>query len=66
MTAIAEKKSGQEIIVVTEETISNNDNKLFKKIPTMCSALDIKCLTLPELVRIFDEEIIITLTNTCA
>ncbi|MBN2395638.1 MAG: DUF4411 family protein [Candidatus Atribacteria bacterium] len=66
MTAIAEKKQGQEIIVVTEETITNNDNKLFKKITAMCSALDIKCVRLPELIKMFDNEILIGITNTCA
>lgn len=64
LTAIAEKKLGQEIVVVTEETITNNDNKLFKKIPAMCSALDIKCIRLPELIKKFDEELLITITNT--
>lgn len=66
MTALEEKKQGQEIVVVTEETITNNDNKLFKKIPAMCSALDIKCVRLPELIKMFDNEILIGITNTCA
>ena len=66
MTAMVEKKQGQNIIVVTEETITNNDNKLFKKIPAICSALYIKCLRLPELIKKFDKEISITITNTCS
>lgn len=66
MNAISGKKDGQEIIVVTEETITNNDNKLFKKIPAMCSAVDIKCVSLPELIKKFDEEILIAITNACA
>lgn len=64
--AIAEKKQGQEITVVTEETSSSNDNKLFKKIPEMCSAVDIKCMKLPELIKKFDEELLITISNFCA
>ena len=66
MTAMSEKKQGQDIVVVTEETITNNDNKIFKKIPAMCSALDIACIRLPELIKKFDEELLITIANTCA
>ena len=38
-------------IIVTEETRSANDNKLFKKIPTNCLEVDIKCCTLPQLFK---------------
>ena len=58
MTTIAKKKVlSKEVVVVTEETTTSNDKKLFKKIPAMCSALDIECLKLPELIKRFDKEI---------
>lgn len=38
-------------IIVTEETRSANDNKLFKKIPTNCSEVNIECCTLPQLFK---------------
>lgn len=47
----------KDIIVVSEETSSANDQKLFKKIPAICSILEIKCLTLPELIERFNSEI---------
>lgn len=36
-------------IIVTEETQSANDNKLFKKIPENCKAIELECCTLPVL-----------------
>ena len=47
-------KDGEEVVLVTEETESSNDNKLFKKIPAICKELDIKTMTLPELLDKFD------------
>ena len=47
----------EETIVVSEETTSANDHKLFKKIPAICSILKIECLTLPELIEKFKSEI---------
>ncbi len=44
-----------EIILVTEETEASNDNKAFKKIPTICRMLNITVKTLPELLKSFDE-----------
>lgn len=44
-------KEGEEVVLVTEETESSNDNKLFKKIPAMCKELEIETLTLPELIE---------------
>ena len=38
-------------IIVTEETPTNNDNKLFKKIPTICKMQNIKCISLVELLK---------------
>jgi hypothetical protein len=40
-----------EVILVTEETESSNDNKLFKKIPTICRELSIQTMTLPEILN---------------
>jgi len=62
------KIEDKEIILlkeVSEETVSNNDNKLFKKIPAICSILQIKYLKLPEFIKKFDKEISITINNTC-
>ena len=41
--------------IVTEETEGSNDNKLYKKIPTLCKGLDITPLTLPELLKEYDD-----------
>ena len=43
-------KDKEEVILVSEETESSNDNKLFKKIPAICKELNIPTLTLPELL----------------
>jgi hypothetical protein len=48
------KAKGEHIILVTEETESSNDNKLFKKIPAICKELEIETLTLPELIAKYD------------
>lgn len=37
--------------IVTEETETPNDNKLFKKIPIICKQEEIDYITLPELLR---------------
>lgn len=42
------------MILVTEETESSNDNKLFKKIPAICKELEIETITLPELIAKYD------------
>ena len=44
----------------------SNDKKLFKKIPAMCSALEIECLRLPGLIKRFDKEISITVKTKVA
>lgn len=44
-----------EIMIVTEETRTPNDNKDFKKIPTICKILNLNVLTLPELLKKYDE-----------
>lgn len=48
------KKKGEHIFIVTEETESSNDNKLFKKIPAICIELEIATMTLPELIEKYD------------
>lgn len=44
----------EEVVMVTEETEGSNDNKLFKKIPAICTILEIDCITLPQLLNRFD------------
>lgn len=50
--------------VVSEETESANDSKLFKKIPLICKAVEIECITLPQLLDKFSDEIQIKLKST--
>lgn len=45
----------EEILIVTEETLSSNDNKAFKKIPAIGEILKIKVITLPELLEMYSE-----------
>jgi hypothetical protein len=52
--AINQKKLSSEIVVVTEETPNNNDNKAFKKIPSICQILEIECIHLPNLIQSLD------------
>lgn len=47
-------KDGERVVLVTEETESNNDNKLFKKIPAICKELQIETMTLPELIAKYE------------
>lgn len=37
--------------VITEETITSNDNKLFKKIPAICAMQGIKCESISQLLQ---------------
>lgn len=48
------KTNGEQVIIVTEETESSNDNKLFKKIPAICKELEIETMALPELIAIYE------------
>ncbi len=48
------QKDGEEVVLVTEETESSNDNKLFKKIPAICKGLNIDTITLPEMLERYD------------
>jgi hypothetical protein len=44
-----------EVCIVTEESNSGNDLKLFKKIPTICQILGVPVVTLPDLLNKFPE-----------
>ncbi len=39
------------VVIITEETRSENDNKTFRKIPAICDLLDIQVQTLPEWIK---------------
>lgn len=45
----------EEIYLITEETSSANDLKLFKKIPAICGILSIPVITLPQLLEKYPE-----------
>lgn len=47
---------GENVFLVTEETSENNDNKLFVKIPAMCRELNINCINLPELIKLYQAD----------
>lgn len=49
------KVIGEKVVLVTEETESGNDNKLFKKIPAICKEVEIETMTLPELIATYDD-----------
>ena len=38
----------KEPVIITEETMLSNDNKLFKKLPAICEILKIKHMTVAE------------------
>jgi uncharacterized Fe-S cluster-containing protein len=48
------QKEEEKVVLVTEETESSNDNKLFKKIPAICKELNIETSFLPELLEKYD------------
>lgn len=48
------KNKDEQVVLVTEETESSNDSKLFKKLPTICKELEIETMTLPELIAKYD------------
>ncbi len=48
------QQNGEKVVLVTEETESSNDSKLFKKIPAICKELNIPTMTLPELLEKYD------------
>lgn len=47
----AQREKALNTIIVTEESGSANDNKIFKKISTICEIIDIPCCTLPQLFK---------------
>jgi hypothetical protein len=47
----------EDIFLVTEETKAQNDLKLFQKIPAICDMLNIKVLTIPDLIKRYSDEI---------
>jgi hypothetical protein len=47
---------GENVFLVTEETSESNDNKLFVKIPAMCRELNINCINLPELIKLYQAD----------
>jgi hypothetical protein len=49
------QRKTEDIYIVTEETESSNDNKLFKKIPAICKELTLNTITLPELIKLYPE-----------
>jgi len=48
---------GEAVVLVTEETERNNDNKLFQKIPVICKGVGVQTMTLPELLQEYDIEL---------
>ena len=40
--------------IITDETGANNDNKFFKKLPTLCKTMGIDCMSLPEFLKQHD------------
>ncbi len=53
--AYTQNKLGIQITVVSEESSAGNDDKMFKKIPSICNILEIDCISLPDLMKIFEE-----------
>ena len=49
------KDSSKQYVIVSEETEASNDNKSFKKLPTICKILEIDINTLPELLEKYQE-----------
>lgn len=45
----------EKLFLVTEESGQANDNKVFKKLPTICKQLDIPCMALPEYLDMCDD-----------
>ncbi len=41
----------EEVIIVSEETEAVNDNKAFKKLPSICKILELEIMTLPEFLE---------------
>lgn len=56
LTSLNLKKDNltEDIFLVTEETEASNDNKVFKKIPAICSLLDITTINIQQLIDKFE------------
>ena len=63
---IKKEEGSESIFIVTEETSANNDNKLFKKIPTICKEIDIESISLPKLIGLFNSELEILIRTVSA
>ena len=57
LTSLNLKKDNpmEEVYLVTEETEVSNDNKVFKKIPAICSQLNIQTINIQQLIDRFEE-----------
>ncbi|MBI3883906.1 MAG: DUF4411 family protein, partial [Sphingobacteriales bacterium] len=53
LTSLNLKKDNplEDILLVTEETEVSNDNKVFKKIPAICSQLDLLTINIQQLIE---------------
>lgn len=47
--------SSKPYVIVSEETETSNDNKSFKKLPSICKILDLDIITLPKLLKNYKE-----------
>ncbi|MFM2292800.1 MAG: hypothetical protein RIS29_2613 [Bacteroidota bacterium] len=53
--AYTQNKQSKPFTVVSEESSAGNDDKMFKKIPTICSSISINCIQFPELLQKYNE-----------
>lgn len=53
--AYTQIKLNNPVTVVSEESSAGNDDKMYKKIPTICSSISIDCIQLPELLQKYNE-----------
>lgn len=53
--AYMQNKLGNPFTLVSEESSAGNDDKMFKKIPSICTTIGLNCIQLPELLRRFGE-----------
>jgi hypothetical protein len=44
-------KDSEDYVIITEETDSQNDGKLFKKIPLICKELRIECISIADFIK---------------
>lgn len=55
LTSMMLRKTGgliqEKVLVVTEESLANNDGKVFKKIPAICGLVDLDCCDLPKYIK---------------